>query len=113
MFRNKRTITEMIFNTLDFDKGRGGHTVESLLQVFSAAEVIGDPRASRVSEWEVRCQIAELMQKGRLDMTNLGILFPVESEVKEALLFEGYWYVVTEGGVRGPLVKGSVGRCCY
>lgn len=108
MYSRDAVIT-VIFNTLDYDKQRGGHTTESLLRQMRVLGVVRSVRTHLSilqtiwTENEFRLLIAELIQAGRLDMRSDGVLIPAsESEDPRIEKFQGEWYVTVNGQIKGP-----------
>lgn len=89
-------LEQMIFHTLNFDAGRGGHTVETLVRLLFESQYVPD--------WRVRTAVAALIGNGHLDMRSDGVLlFPEESEEREVELFRSSWFsVVTGRHIGGP-----------
>ena len=95
-------LTDIIFKTLDYDRGRGGHTIETLLAVFHRMGMLaGDPE---VLENSVRLRIAQLISDGALDMRPDGqLILPAETPDQEVVKFAKDWYsVITGRHIGGP-----------
>lgn len=105
--KDKRVLLEVICSTLHYDSGRGGHSIESLLYVLRAMQIISANPPWHDRHWsenEVRIVIAELLADGALDLSASGLLFfPPDEPDPIVEYFRGDWYVTTEGQIVGPL----------
>lgn len=113
MVLSEKDLLDVVFNTLHWDAGRGGHTVETLIRALYRMGVIGTnpPWATAYRMWgetQVRTILGALLHDGRLDMDSRGNLqFPAEDPDPLLEVFNGGWYVTLDGSIIGPLGEGE------
>lgn len=102
MLFSEELQTDLVFNTLDYDAGRGSHTIESLLGVFRGVFIM-----TYQLESAFRLCIGGLLQAGHLDMGPDGRLhIPPSTSDTDTERWHGAWYSIVSGRrVGGPFLN--------
>lgn len=101
---SRRDVVDVIFASLEWDKARHGHTVESLIALLTRMGIVCPYAPLNWTPLQVRLIIAALLDHGQLDMRTDGTLFiPVATPDPAIECFLGSWYVTMQNGlVKGP-----------
>lgn len=103
-------VVDVIFSTLEYDSGRGGHTVETVIAVLHRMGIIRSwsYTGPTWTELQVRLIFVHLLQTGQLDMRPNGTLtMPETSPDPHVEKFQGAWYATTDKGILGPFASNT------
>lgn len=98
-------VVDVVLKTIDLDKTRESHTVESLISVLTLMGIVTPFTAQPTwTPLHIRLMVARLLEHGQLDMRPDGtLILPDESTDPAGECFLGSWYVTTTTGlVKGP-----------
>lgn len=107
-------LTHTVLTEVDWQAGRDGHTVNSLLAALTEMRLVdpsGNQRIRLYSYARALILICDMISRHVLEIDGNGHLQVAEIQDPALEMFQGDWYVTNGKTIRGPLKRAEAVKC--